>query len=149
MVGRRDVGDLASHLARNWHIGGGARDALRKRPCATFGAPYSMSSRGQHSGRVLLVQNTREGWESITEADGIPCLIGKYVHQDGGEYLPYYEVDSPYLEFHYPMLAEKLGWRWFWPADGPEELFDVGGKFVLGKAITWCRARFLVSDDLN
>ena len=99
-----------------------------------------MSARGQHSGRVLLVQNTREGWESITEADGIPCLIGKYVHQDGGEYLPYYEVDSPYLEFHYPMLAEKLGWRWFWPADEMDIMTlrdrmvgDVpeGSKFIL------------------
>ena len=68
-----------------------------------------------HTGRVLLVPRTREGWDEVVE-DTVPCVIGKYVFQSG-KYEPYYEVDSPYLLIKYPCLAVKLGWRWEWPAD--------------------------------
>ena len=61
---------------------------------------------GEYSGLVLLVPATRDGWETVTEP--VPCLVGEYFHQRA-PYEPYYHVDSPYLEIHYPSLATEFG----------------------------------------
>ena len=74
----------------------------------------SPSAAMSHTGRVLLVPSTREGWEKVTE-NAVPCVIVRHVTQDK-PYKPYYEVDSPWLEANYPELAQTLGWRWHWPA---------------------------------
>ena len=73
---------------------------------------------GEYSGLVLPVPAgrrpaglpaTRDGWETVTEP--VPCLVGEYFHQRA-PYEPYYHVDSPYLEIHYPSLATEFGTSW-------------------------------------
>ena len=67
----------------------------------------------QLTGRVLLVPRTRDGWGAVVE-DHIPALIGRLIRQPA-PYEDFYEVDSPYLLFHYEQVTKKLGWRWHWP----------------------------------
>ena len=69
---------------------------------------------GEHSGAVLLVPPTREGWESVQEP--VPCIVGGYFRQSS-PYVSYYHVDSPYLGVHYPELATQFGISWEWAED--------------------------------